>query len=349
MRKTKIVCTIGPASESREVMCKLINAGMDISRHNFSHGNHDENRRKINLVKELRTELNKSVEILLDTKGPEVRTGKFADGSVKLVEGTSYIVLCGDDILGDETTCSISYEDLYKDVNIGDYILIADGLVGLKVKEIKGNKIHCIVKNTGTLGNYKNVNVPGVVTKLPAVTEKDIEDLKFGIEMGVDIVAASFIRKAEDVLEIKKVLNENGGSHIRVFSKIENHEGVNNIDEIIEVSDGIMVARGDLGVEIPLEEVPFVQKMIIKKCNEAGKPVITATQMLESMNNNPRPTRAEVSDVANAVLDGTDAVMLSGETASGKYPVETVSIMSKIIKRTEKLQNYNYNIKYQVI
>ncbi|MBC2582057.1 pyruvate kinase [Clostridium sp. DJ247] len=349
MRKTKIICTIGPASDSKEVMLKLIDAGMDVSRHNFSHGSHEENRIKINLVKELRMELNKPVEILLDTKGPEVRTGKFVGGSVKLVEGTSYTVLCGEDIIGDETTCSISYRDLYKDVNIGDYILIADGLVGLEVKAIEENKIHCIVKNTGTLGNYKNVNVPGVVTKLPAVTEKDVEDLKFGIDMGVDIVAASFVRKAEDVLEIKKILNENEGSHIRVFSKIENHEGVNNIDEIIEVSDGIMVARGDLGVEIPLEEVPVVQKMIIRKCNEVGKPVITATQMLESMSNNPRPTRAEVSDVANAVLDGTNAVMLSGETAGGKYPVETVLTMSKIVKRAEELLNYNYNINHKVV
>lgn len=349
MRKTKIICTIGPASGSKEVMTKLMNAGMNISRHNFSHGTNEDNGKKINLVKELRTEFNKHVEILLDTKGPEVRTGKFIDGSVKFVEGTNYTVLCGEDIIGDETKCSISYRNLYKDVNIGDYILIADGLIGLKVKEIEENKIHCIVKNTGTLGNYKNVNVPGVVTKLPAVTEKDVEDLKFGIEMGVDIIAASFIRKVEDVLKIKEILNENGGSHIRVFSKIENHEGVNNIDEIIEVSDGIMIARGDLGVEIPLEEVPVVQKMIIRKCNEARKPVITATQMLESMNNNPRPTRAEVSDVANAVLDGTDAVMLSGETAGGKYPVETVLIMVKIVERTEKLLNYNYNIEHKVI
>jgi pyruvate kinase len=349
MRKTKIICTIGPASDSKDVMIKLMNAGMNISRHNFSHGSHEENGKKINLVKELRTELNKPIEILLDTKGPEVRTGKFTHGSVELVEGTSYTVLCGEEIIGDETICSISYRDLYKDVKIGDYILIADGLVGLEVKEIEENKIHCTVKNTGTLGNFKNVNVPGVVTKLPAVTEKDVEDLKFGIEMGVDIIAASFVRKAEDVLEIKKILNENGGSHIRVFSKIENHEGVDNINEIIEVSDGIMVARGDLGVEIPLEEVPVVQKMVIRKCNESGKPVITATQMLESMSNNPRPTRAEVSDVANAVLDGTDAVMLSGETAGGKYPVETVLTMARIVERTEKLLNYNYNIEHKVV
>lgn len=349
MGKTKIICTLGPASESKEVMTKLINSGMDIARNNFSHGSYEENGRKINLIKEIRTEMDKPVQILLDTKGPEVRTGKFTGNSVTLVEGAAYTVVCGDDIIGDETICSVSYKDLYKDVNIGDSILIADGLIDLEVKEIIENKIQCIVKNTGTIGNYKNVNVPGVVTKLPAISEKDREDLKFGIKMGIDIVAASFIRKAEDVLEVKKALNENGGSHIKVFSKIENHEGVDNIAEIIEASDGIMVARGDLGVEIPLEEVPFVQKMIIHKCNKAGKPVITATQMLESMTNNPRPTRAEVSDVANAVLDGTDAVMLSGETASGKYPVEAVSIMKKIVERTEKLIESDCGIKQKVV
>lgn len=233
--------------------------------------------------------------------------------------------------------CSVSYKGLYEDVKIGDLILIADGLIALEVKAINGNQINTVVKNTGTIGNFKNVNVPGVVTKLPAVGEKDLKDLKFGVEMGVDIVAASFVRTAEDVLEVRRVLNENGGSYIKIFSKIENHEGVHNINDIIEASDGIMVARGDLGVEVPLEEVPFIQKMIIKKCNNVGKPVITATQMLESMSNNPRPTRAEVSDVANAVIDGTNAVMLSGETASGKYPVEAVSIMKRIVKKAEEV------------
>lgn len=347
MRKTKIICTIGPASNSKETIAKLIEAGMNISRLNFSHGSHEDNGKVINLVKEVRAELDKPVEILLDTKGPEVRTGKFK-GNTTLVEGTGYTVFCGEDILGDETACSVSYSDLYKDVKIGDSILIADGLIGLEVKDIEENKIDCVVKNTGVLGSYKNVNVPGVVTKLPAVTQKDIDDLKFGIKMRVDMIAASFVRKAEDVLEIRKVLSENGGSHIRIFSKIENHEGVDNIDEIIEVSDGIMVARGDLGVEIPLEEVPVVQKMIIRKCNNAGKPVITATQMMESMTGNPRPTRAEVSDVANAVIDGSDAIMLSGETANGKYPVETVSTMVKIVERTEKLIRNNSKIKQQV-
>lgn len=337
MIKTKIICTIGPASESRGVLKELIKSGMSISRHNFSHGTYDENGEKIDLVKDLRQEMNKSVEILLDTKGPEVRTGKFVGDKVTLVEGTEYVVSCGVDIIGDNKKCSISYKGLCEDVKVGDLILIADGLIGLEVKVIDGTEIHTVVKNTGTIGNFKNVNVPGVVTKLPAVGEKDFNDLKFGIDRGIDIVAASFVRTADDVLAVRKVLEENGGKNIKVFSKIENHEGVHNINEIIEVSDGIMVARGDLGVEVPLEEVPFIQKMIISMCNKAEKPVITATQMLESMSNNPRPTRAEVSDVANAVIDGTDAVMLSGETASGKYPVEAVSIMKRIVKKAEEV------------
>ena len=337
MRKTKIICTLGPASDNKETIMELINSGMNISRLNFSHGTYEDNGEKINLVKEIRQEINKPVEILLDTKGPEIRTGKFKGDSVTLVEGTPYTLVCGEEILGDDTSCSISYKELCEDVKSGDLVLIADGLVGLEVKSIEGNKIHCIVKNNATIGNFKNVNVPGVVTKLPAVSAKDLEDIKFGIKMGIDIIAASFVRKAQDVLEIKNVLYGNGGSNIKIFSKIENHEGVENIDEIIRESDGIMVARGDLGVEIPLEKVPFIQKKIIHKCNEAGKMVITATQMLESMTKNPRPTRAEVSDVANAVIDGTDAVMLSGETASGAYPVEAVTIMRKVIESTEEL------------
>ena len=336
MRKTKIICTIGPASNSEDVLAQLMEAGMNVSRHNFSHGSYEDNGKTIDAVKKVKNELGKDVEILLDTKGPEIRTGKFEGDKVTLVEGTEFTLVCGEQILGNSTTSAISYKDLCNDVKKGDLILIADGLVGLEVKEIEGNKIKCVVKNNATIGNFKNVNVPGVVTKLPAISEKDAEDLKFGVKMGIDLVAASFVRTAADVAEVRRVLEENGGSHIKVFSKIENHEGVENIDEIIEASDGIMVARGDLGVEIPLEEVPFVQKMIIKKCNKAGKAVITATQMLESMTGNPRPTRAEVSDVANAVIDGTNAVMLSGETASGKYPVEAVSVMSRIVKRTEE-------------
>lgn len=345
MRKTKIICTVGPASENEEILSKLIEAGMNASRHNFSHGDHEEHGGRINLVKKLREKYNKPIAIILDTKGPEIRTGKFEGGTVELKEGTDFTVVCGEDILGNSTICSVSYKDLYKDVKIGDSILIADGIAGLEVKAIEGNKIYCKVKNSSTLGNNKNVNVPGVVTTLPAVTEKDIDDLKFGVEMGIDIVAASFIRKAADVLHMRKVLQENGGGDILIFSKIENHEGVDNIDEIIKFSDGIMVARGDLGVEIPTEEVPIVQKMIIEKCNMAGKPVITATQMLDSMIKNPRPTRAEASDVANAIFDGTDAIMLSGETANGKYPVETVITMSKIAERAERSLNYEEKLK----
>lgn len=345
MRKTKILCTIGPKSDKPEILSKLIEAGMNASRHNFSHGDHAEHGARIKLVKELREKYKKPVAILLDTKGPEIRTGAFEGGSVDLQEGSDFVVVCGEEVMGNSTICSVSYEGLHKDVKIGDLILIADGLVGLEVKSIEGKRIHCTVRNSGTLGNHKNVNVPGVITTLPAVTEKDIDDLKFGIEQGIDIVAASFIRKAQDVLDIRRVLEENGGGDILIFSKIENHEGVDNIDEIIKFSDGIMVARGDLGVEIPTEEVPVVQKMIIEKCNEAGKPVITATQMLESMIKNPRPTRAEASDVANAIFDGTDTIMLSGETANGCYPVETVATMARIAERAERALNYEEKLK----
>lgn len=345
MRKTKIICTVGPASENEEILSKIIEAGMNASRHNFSHGDHEEHGARIRLVQKLREKYNKPIAVILDTKGPEIRTGKFEGGSVEMKEGAPVTVVCGEELLGNSERFAISYKDLYKDVKIGDSILIADGLVGLEVKSVEGNQIHCIVKNSSSLGNNKNVNVPGVVTQLPAVTEKDEQDLKFGIEIGVDIVAASFIRKAADVLTVRKVLDENGGRDIQIFSKIENHEGVDNIDEIIKFSDGIMVARGDLGVEIPTEEVPVVQKMIIEKCNEAGKPVITATQMLDSMIKNPRPTRAEASDVANAIFDGTDAIMLSGETANGKYAVETVLTMSRIAERAERALNYEEKLK----
>lgn len=345
MKKTKIICTVGPASDNSEMIKSLINAGMDASRHNFSHGNHAEHKVRMDLVKELRTELNKHIAIILDTKGPEIRTGNFAAGKVELKEGAIFTVVCGEEVIGDETICSVTYDDLYKDVVVNDTILIDDGLVGLLVKEIKGKRIECVVANTGMVGNHKGVNVPGVSIKLPSLTAQDIEDLKFGASMEVDIVAASFIRKASDVLDIRRVLNENGGADIQIFSKIENREGVNNIDDIIKFSDGIMVARGDLGVEIPTEEVPIVQKMIIEKCNIAGKAVITATQMLDSMMRNPRPTRAESSDVANAIFDGTDAIMLSGETANGKYPIETVMIMSKIAQTAENALNYAQNLK----
>lgn len=340
MRKTKIVCTIGPASENEEILSKIIEAGMSASRHNFSHGDHAEHATRINKVKELAKKYNKEIAILLDTKGPEIRTHKFEPSKVELVAGTKFTIHTGEEVLGDTTKCSITYTGLAKDVKPGNMILIDDGLVGLEVESIEGTKVHCVVKNTGMVGTHKGVNVPGVSIKLPAMTEKDKADLIFGCEIGVNIVAASFIRKAEDVIAIREILNAHGGEDIQIFSKIENQEGVDNIDSIIEVSEGIMVARGDLGVEIPIEKVPAAQKMMIEKCNEAGKPVITATQMLDSMIRNPRPTRAEVSDVANAILDGTDAIMLSGESANGIWPVEAVQTMATIATETEKKLSY---------
>ncbi|MDD7795634.1 pyruvate kinase [Clostridium sp. 'White wine YQ'] len=340
MRKTKIICTIGPASESDEILSKIIEAGMNASRHNFSHGDHEEHAGRINKVKALAKKYNKQIAVLLDTKGPEIRTGKFEPSKVELQAGSNFAIYAGGDVVGDTTKCSVTYEGLANDVKPGNIILIDDGLVGLEVKSVEGNRIDCVVKNTGLVGTHKGVNVPGVSIKLPAMTEKDASDLKFGCEIGVNLIAASFIRKAEDVLAIRKILKENGGDEIEIYSKIENQEGVDNIDSIIEVSDGIMVARGDLGVEIPIEKVPAVQKMIIEKCNAACKPVITATQMLDSMIRNPRPTRAEVSDVANAILDGTDAIMLSGESANGSWPVEAVETMAKIAIEAEKKLSY---------
>ncbi|WP_027631978.1 pyruvate kinase [Clostridium hydrogeniformans] len=340
MRKTKIICTIGPASEKEEVLSKIIEAGMSVSRHNFSHGDHEEHRKRMELVKSLAKKHNKPIAVMLDTKGPEIRTGNFSAGKVELKEGSNFTIYAGGDVAGDETKCSVTYEGLAKDVKPGDMILIDDGLVGLEVQSVEENKVTTLVKNSGMVSNHKGVNVPGVSIKLPAITEKDIADLKFGCELEVDLVAASFIRKASDVEEIRKVLKANGGENIMIFPKIENQEGVDNIDEIIAVSDGIMVARGDLGVEIPIEKVPVVQKLIIEKCNKAGKPVITATQMLDSMIRNPRPTRAEASDVANAIFDGTDCIMLSGETANGKYPVEAVETMAKIAESVEAELDY---------
>ena len=340
MRKTKMICTVGPASESEEILEQIIKAGMNASRHNFSHGDHEEHRGRIEKVRAIAKKLNKQIAIVLDTKGPEIRTGKFEPNKVELQMGTEFTIYAGGDVVGDTTKCSVTYEGLAKDVKPGNTILIDDGLVGLTVKEIEGNAIKCVVNNTGLVGTHKGVNVPGVSIKLPALTAKDEADLKFGCEMGVSAVAASFIRKADDVLAIRKLLNENGGENILIISKIENQEGVDNIDAILEASDGIMVARGDLGVEIPIENVPGVQKMIIQKCNAAGKPVVTATQMLDSMMRNPRPTRAEVSDVANAIYDGTDAIMLSGESANGTYPVEAVQTMARIAETTEAQLQY---------
>ena len=339
-KRTKIVCTLGPASETEEILRDLINNGLNVCRMNFSHGSHEEHKVRMDLVKKVREELGQPTAILLDTKGPEIRTGNFADPEVLLEEGQTFTITMKD-VMGNKEICTVSYKGLVHDVKPGDTILIDDGLVGLTVKEIKGDDIVCEVQNSGIVKNHKGVNVPGVKVNLPAITEKDRSDIEFGIEQGIDFIAASFVRKVSDILAIREILEEKNATDIKIISKIENQEGVDNLDEIIAISDGIMVARGDLGVEIPTQEIPIVQKLMIKKCNDAGKPVITATQMLDSMIRNPRPTRAEVTDVANAIYDGTDAIMLSGETAAGKYPVEAVKTMAQIAKRTEESINYN--------
>lgn len=340
MRKTKIVCTIGPASESLENTKKLIMAGMNVARLNFSHGDFEEHGNRVKNIKQASKELGKTVAILLDTKGPEIRTGKFKEEPVELIQD-EYVTLTTEDILGDQHRMHVTYKDLPSDVEVGSTILIDDGLIGLTVVEIQGTEIKCRIVNGGQIKSRRGVNVPGVNISLPGITEKDANDIIFGIEQGVDFIAASFVRKASDVLEIRQLLESKGGSHIHIISKIENQQGVDNLDEILAVSDGLMVARGDLGVEIPAEEVPLVQKRMIEKCNRVGKPVITATQMLDSMQRNPRPTRAEASDVANAIFDGTDAIMLSGETAAGKYPVESVLTMSRIAEKAESALNYH--------
>lgn len=341
MKKTKVVCTMGPNINDKEVMRKLIQNGMDVARFNFSHGDHEEQKFRMDLLKELREEEHAHTAILLDTKGPEIRTGLLKDGKkVTLQEGNTF-VLTMEDIVGDDTKVSLSYKGLAEDVQQGTVILIDDGLIGLKVKEIVDQDIVCEIVNGGELGERKGVNVPNVPARLPAITEKDKEDIKFGVEQDIDFIAASFVRNAECVLEIRAFLKELDAPYIPIIAKIENAEGIRNIDEIIRAADGIMVARGDMGVEIPAEEVPYLQKMLIQKCNNNFKTVITATQMLDSMIRNPRPTRAEVTDVANAVYDGTDAVMLSGETAQGKYPVEALQMMVHIIENTEQHLDYD--------
>ena len=344
IKRTKIVCTLGPASQSEEVLKELMLNGLNVCRFNFSHGSHEEHKGRIDMVKKVREELNKPIAILLDTKGPEIRTGNFADPEVLLEEGSEFTITM-DEVVGTKEICTVSYKGLADDVKEGDTILIDDGLVGLRVKSVENGNIKCIVENSGIVKNHKGVNVPGVKINLPAITPKDVSDIEFGIKEGIDMIAASFVRKASDVLAIREILEKNNAGDVLILSKIENQEGVENIDEILQVSDGIMVARGDLGVEIPTEEIPIVQKMIIKKCNELAKPVITATQMLDSMIRNPRPTRAEVTDVANAIYDGTDAIMLSGETAAGKYPVEAVKVMASIAKRIEQTLDYDRMLK----
>ena len=341
LRKTKIVGTIGPASESEEMLTKLVNAGLNVTRINFSHGGYDENGEKIETIKKVRSKLNKPVALLLDTKGPEIRTGVLETGNEKVVinEGQTFTFV-NEDIIGNNERTSISYKELYKDVKVGATLLVDDGAIEFEITEIKGKDIVCKALNTGKLGSRKTMNVPGVKLELPALTQKDVDDITEGIKRGFDFIAASFVRKAADVKAIRDLLNANGGESVKIISKIENQEGIDNFEEILEASDGIMVARGDMGVEIPMEQVPIVQKHFIKRCNQVGKPVITATQMLESMTQNPRPTRAEVSDVANAVYDQTGAIMLSGECAMGKYPVECVDAMNKISSAIEGSINY---------
>ncbi len=331
MKKTKIICTMGPNSDNRQIMVDLALNGMDIARFNFSHGDHEEQKARLDQLKSVREELDLPIAALLDTKGPEIRTGLLKDGKkVTLTEGQEF-TLTTRQVEGDESICHINYRGLN---------LIDDGLIELEVEAVDGTEIRCRVVNGGELGERKGVNVPNVKVKLPALTEKDKEDIWFGIEEGFDFIAASFVRSADAIIEIKQMLDV-AGSNIKVIAKIENAEGIDNIDAIIQASDGIMVARGDMGVEIPAERVPYIQKEIIRKCNEASKPVITATQMLDSMIRNPRPTRAEVTDVANAVYDGTDAVMLSGETAMGKYPVEALKMMAQIAEETESHLDYH--------
>lgn len=343
MRKTKIICTLGPATDKEGVLEQLIQGGMNGARFNFSHGTYKEQGERMERLRQMRKKCQKPVAIILDTKGPEIRLKNFIEGKVKLEKGQNF-TLTGRDVEGTNEIVSITYQELAKDVSIGTHILIDDGLVEMVVTKIADWDIICQVNNSGFVSNHKGVNVPDIHLSLPYMSEKDKEDILFGIEQGVDFIAASFTRNAGDVFQIRSLLNENGGNDINIIAKIENSEGVAKIDEIIEAADAIMIARGDMGVEIPEEEVPVIQKLIIKKVYEAGKQVITATQMLDSMIKNPRPTRAETTDVANAIYDGTSVVMLSGETASGDYPLESLQMMARIINRTE--QDINYRARF---
>lgn len=334
MRKTKIICTLGPATEDDQVLRELMIQGMNVARFNFSHGDHAQHKKNLERVQKIREELGLPIAALLDTKGPEIRVKNFKDGKVELKNGQEF-TLTTREVEGDDKIVSITYKDLVNDVKVGTRILIDDGLISMRVETITETDIICIVENGGPVSNHKGVNVPNVALSMPYVSEKDRDDIIFGIEQGFDFIAASFVRSADDILEIRDILSQQNCNSINIIAKIENMQGVNNIDEIIRVSDGVMIARGDMGVEIPFEEVPSIQKMIIKKVYNAEKIVITATQMLDSMMKNPRPTRAEATDVANAIYDGTSAIMLSGETAAGLYPVEALKTMVRIAERTE--------------
>ena len=339
MRKTKIICTVGPASNTVETLSQLLHAGMDAARFNFSHGTHESHLALLNTLREACRQENMIVSTILDTKGPEIRIGTFADGAITLHAGDPFL-LTPKDIPGTAQAVSITYENLAKDLHIGDRILIDDGLIELRVENLSGSDVMCTVLSGGPLSNNKSINVPNVKISLPGLTSRDRSDIKFAVEQDFDYIAISFVRNADDVLAVRKLLESLGNTDIRLISKIENREGVDNMDEIIAVSDGIMVARGDLGVEVPMEEIPHLQKEMIRKGVLAGKPVIVATQMLDSMMRNPRPTRAEVSDVANAVYDYASCVMLSGETASGKYPVDALKTMARTVHEAEKHIDY---------
>ena len=349
LRKTKIICTLGPAVDSEEMVRDLIRGGMNAARFNFSHGSHEEHLARLNRLKAIRDAMGRPIATILDTKGPEIRIKSFADGAVELTAGDAF-TLTTEDVAGDASRVSVTYPKLHEELTPGQEILIDDGLVAIRVEEIQGRDIRCTVENGGTLSNNKSINIPGVHIHLPALTEKDIDDIRFGVENDFDYIAASFVRRGADVEAVRQVLRDCGGGNIKIIAKIENQEGVDNLDEILSAADGIMVARGDLGVEISAARVPVLQKRMIRKGMQAGKPVITATQMLDSMMRNPRPTRAEVSDVANAVFDGTSCVMLSGETAGGRYPVEALHAMVGIVEEAEQSIHYwNRFMKRQIV
>ena len=343
MRKTKIICTIGPASESEERLRELMLAGMNVARFNFSHGSHEEHKAKFDRVIKVSSELKLPVATLLDTKGPEIRLKDIEGGKTELVSGQKFI-LTTEEILGNNEKVTITYKGLKDDINVGTTILIDDGLIEMVVDEINETDIICSVVNGGPISNHKGVNIPGAALSMPYISDVDRSDIMFGCDMDFDFLAASFVRCKEDILEVRKIIEEHG-SHMKIIAKIENTQGIRNLDEILEAADGIMVARGDMGVEIPMEEVPIVQKQMIKKAEALGKHVITATQMLESMIKNPRPTRAEATDIANAIYDGTTAIMLSGESAAGLYPVEAVKTMAKIAERTDQDIDYNSRLR----
>ena len=348
LRKTKIICTLGPAVDSEEMIVALIKGGMNGARFNFSHGSHPEHLERLNRLKAIRDRMGSPVATILDTKGPEIRIKSFETKSVELAAGETF-TLTVDDVPGTAQRVSVTYSKLNQEVAPGQEILIDDGLVAIRVREIKGSDIVCEVENGGTLSNNKSINIPGAHIQLPALTEKDVADIRFGVENDFDYIAASFVRRAADVEAVRQVLHECGGDDVKIIAKIENQEGIDNVDDILAAADGVMVARGDLGVEIPAARVPALQKQIIRKGLQAGKPVITATQMLDSMMRNPRPTRAEVSDVANAVYDGTSCVMLSGETAGGKYPIEALSAMLEIVTEAEASIDYWKRFQKQLV